>query len=67
MDNKKDLFLREVTSHIKSKEAQQFVTTELKFHLKKGKAAWIEKGLSEADAEEKAVNKWVVRSNLVKK
>ena len=38
LNNKKgDLFLKEVTNHIKSKEAKQFVATELKFHLKKAK------------------------------
>lgn len=44
-----------MTNHIKSKEAKKFVATELEFHLKKVKNTWIENGLSEADAEDKAV------------
>ena len=48
-------FLEEVTNHIKSKEAKKFVATELGLHLKKAKNTWIEKGLSELDAEDKAV------------
>ena len=31
------------------------MATELEFHLKKAKNTWIEKGLSEVDAEDKAV------------
>jgi len=50
-----DHFLKEVTNHIKSKEAKRFVGTELEFHLKKSKNTWIEKGFNEADAEDKAV------------
>ena len=55
MEQKKDTFLSEVTNHIQSKEAKEFVATELEFHLKKAKNTWMEKGLSEVDAEEKAV------------
>ncbi|MBM7578582.1 FtsW/RodA/SpoVE family cell cycle protein [Jeotgalibacillus terrae] len=55
MKNKGDHFLKEVTNHIKSKEARNFVTTELTFHLKKAKGFWQEKGLSDDTAEEKAV------------
>ena len=55
MNKKGDHFLKEVTNHIKSKEAKKFVATELEFHLKKAKNTWIEKGLSEVDAEDKAV------------
>ncbi|MGE7882061.1 FtsW/RodA/SpoVE family cell cycle protein [Bacillus sp. NPDC094077] len=55
MNKKGDRFLSEVTNHIKSKEAKSFVATELDFHLKQAKNTWIEKGLSEEVAEDKAV------------
>ena len=55
MNKKGDHFLNEVTNHIKSKEAKSFVATELDFHLKQAKNTWIEKGLSEEVAENKAV------------
>ncbi|PQZ54221.1 cell division protein FtsW [Bacillus sp. MYb209] len=55
MNKKGERFLTEVTNHIKSKEAKSFVTTELDFHLKQAKNTWIEKGLSEEVAENKAV------------
>ncbi|HDX9580713.1 TPA: FtsW/RodA/SpoVE family cell cycle protein [Bacillus pseudomycoides] len=55
MNKRGDRFLKEVTNHIKSKEAKSFVATELDFHLKQAKNMWIEKGLSEEVAEDKAV------------
>ncbi|HDR7610635.1 TPA: FtsW/RodA/SpoVE family cell cycle protein [Bacillus mycoides] len=55
MNKKGESFVSEVTNHIKSKEAKSFVATELDFHLKQAKNTWIEKGLSEEDAEDKAV------------
>lgn len=55
MKTKGEHFLREVTNHIKSKEAKEFVATELEFHLKQAKNTWIEKGYNEANAENKAV------------
>ncbi|MFD3449672.1 FtsW/RodA/SpoVE family cell cycle protein [Microbacteriaceae bacterium 4G12] len=55
MNKRGDHFLKEVTNHIKSKEAKSFVATELDFHLKQAKNMWIEKGLSEEVAEDKAV------------
>ncbi|MGE7889282.1 FtsW/RodA/SpoVE family cell cycle protein [Bacillus cereus] len=55
MNKKGERFLKEVTNHIKSKEAKSFVATELNFHLKQAKNMWIEKGLSEEVAEDKAV------------
>ncbi|WP_242224938.1 FtsW/RodA/SpoVE family cell cycle protein [Bacillus cereus group sp. BfR-BA-01380] len=55
MNKKGDHFLKEVTNHIKSKEAKNFVAAELEFHLKTAKNMWIEKGLSEEVAEDKAV------------
>ncbi|PEC21718.1 FtsW/RodA/SpoVE family cell cycle protein [Bacillus cereus] len=55
MNKKGERFLSEVTNHIKSKEAKSFVATELDFHLKQAKNTWMEKGLSEEVAEDKAV------------
>ncbi|HDR6315026.1 TPA: FtsW/RodA/SpoVE family cell cycle protein [Bacillus thuringiensis] len=55
MNKKGERFVSEVTNHIKSKEAKNFVATELDFHLKQAKNTWIEKGLSEEVAENKAV------------
>lgn len=55
MNKKGERFVSEVTNHIKSKEAKDFVATELDFHLKQAKNTWIEKGLSEEVAENKAV------------
>ncbi|KWU63508.1 cell division protein FtsW [Bacillus mycoides] len=55
MNKKEERFLSEVTNHIKSKEAKDLVATELDFHLKQAKNMWIEKGLSEEVAEDKAV------------
>ncbi len=55
MNKKGERFVGEVTNHIKSKEAKSFVATELDFHLKQAKNTWIEKGLSEEIAENKAV------------
>lgn len=55
MNKKGERFLKEVTNHIKSKEAKSFVATELDFHLKQTKNMWMDKGLSEEVAEDKAV------------
>ncbi|AYF05166.1 TPA: FtsW/RodA/SpoVE family cell cycle protein [Bacillus mobilis] len=55
MNKKGERFVSEVTNYIKSKEAKSFVATELEFHLKQAKNTWIEKGLSEEVAENKAV------------
>ncbi|MBV7506746.1 FtsW/RodA/SpoVE family cell cycle protein [Bacillus sp. sid0103] len=53
--NKKHVFLHEVLSQIKSKEAKKYVADELSYHLKEAKNEWIEKGLLETEAEEKAI------------
>ncbi|UGB28699.1 FtsW/RodA/SpoVE family cell cycle protein [Metabacillus sp. B2-18] len=55
MKNKRSIFLNEVTTHIKSKEAREYVSKELDFHLTHGKKEWIEKGFDESNAEEKAI------------
>jgi cell division protein FtsW (lipid II flippase) len=54
-NNKKQIFLNEVSNQIRSKEAKNYVANELDFHLKEAKRIWMEKGLSESEAEEKAV------------
>lgn len=55
MNKKGEHFLKEVTNHIKSKEAKDLVANELNFHLKQTKNMWMDKGLSEEVAEDKAV------------
>lgn len=54
MNKKGERFLKEVTNHIKSKEAKDLVAMELDFHLKQAKNMWMDKGLSEEVAEDKA-------------
>ncbi|MCM3255496.1 MULTISPECIES: FtsW/RodA/SpoVE family cell cycle protein [Priestia] len=56
MDKQRNSFLEQVKSQIKSKEARAFVSSELHHHLNEVKAYWLQKGLSEDQAEEKAVN-----------
>ncbi len=55
MADQKDNFLSAVLSHIKSKEAQKFVSAELSYHIKSAKQDWMKRGFSEAAAEVKAV------------
>jgi rod shape determining protein RodA len=64
MSKKWNHFLSEVTNHITSKEAKRFVASELEFHLNQVKKEWIGKGLSEAEAEEKAVSQMGSPSKL---
>ncbi|MGO5010528.1 permease prefix domain 1-containing protein [Niallia sp. Sow4_A1] len=52
---KRDAFLNEVMKQIKSKKAKRDVRTELEYHLNNSKSKWMEKGISEVEAEEKAV------------
>ncbi|HYK71889.1 MAG TPA: FtsW/RodA/SpoVE family cell cycle protein [Pseudoneobacillus sp.] len=52
--NKQD-FLNEVTHQIKSKEAKKFVADELNHHIKEAKKQWSVKGLSNQEAEAKAI------------
>ncbi|SER79293.1 hypothetical protein SAMN05518872_10265 [Psychrobacillus sp. OK032] len=42
-------------NQIRSKEAKEFVSAELDYHITEVKNDWIEKGLNEVDAEVKAV------------
>jgi cell division protein FtsW (lipid II flippase) len=56
MGEQRNLFLEQVQSQIKSKEARAFVSAELHHHLNEVKNYWLQKGISEDQAEEKAVN-----------
>lgn len=64
MNKKGERFLKEVTNHIKSKEAKDLVAAELDFHLKQTKNMWVDKGLSEEVAENKAVEQMGSPSKL---
>ena len=55
MHKKSQSFLGEVRDQIKSKEAKEFVAAELDHHINEAKNKWMEKGIDEAAAEEKAV------------
>ncbi len=48
-------FKKKLRTILNQKEAKDLVATELDFHLKQTKNMWIEKGLSEEVAEDKAV------------
>ena len=55
MGKSKDTFLSVVINQIRSKEAKEFISSELEYHLKMAKNRWMEKGFNEIDAEVKAV------------
>jgi len=55
MSEQRNSFLEQVQSQIKSKEARAFVSAELHHHLNEVKNYWLQKGISEDQAEEKAV------------
>ncbi|MFJ5768697.1 FtsW/RodA/SpoVE family cell cycle protein [Psychrobacillus sp. NPDC093180] len=55
MKNNKQSYLMEVQNQIRSKEAKEFVSAELNYHITAMKSEWINKGLNEEDSEEKAV------------
>ncbi len=57
-------FLIEIMNHIRSKEAKKFVASELEYHLNEVKKEWIGKGMSESEAEEKAVSQMGSPSKL---
>ncbi len=64
MSKRWDHFLSEVMNHIRSKEAKKIVASELEFHLNEVKKEWIGKGMSETEAEEKAVSQMGSPSKL---
>lgn len=55
MGEQRNSFLEQVRSQIKSKEAQAFVSAELHHHLNEVKSYWLQKGISEDQAEAQAV------------
>lgn len=55
MENRRKSFLNEVTSQIRSKEAKEQVSAELNYHMKEAKMRWVNKGYSDVDAEQKAI------------
>ncbi|GAB1765307.1 FtsW/RodA/SpoVE family cell cycle protein [Priestia megaterium] len=55
MGEQRKSFLEQVQSQIKSKEAKAFVSVELHHHLNEVKNYWLQKGISDDQAEEKAV------------
>lgn len=48
-------FLEIVTSKIRSKEAKAYVSEELTQHILRSKKLWLQKGINEMEAEEKAI------------
>ena len=64
MSNRWNHFLSEVTNQIRSKEAKKFVASELEYHLNEVKKEWLNKGMSEAEAEGKAVSQMGSPSKL---
>lgn len=55
MNHQRHSFIEKVKGQIKSKEAKAFISAELEHHLSQAKEEWIKKGLSEGEAEAKAV------------
>ncbi|MFJ8067108.1 FtsW/RodA/SpoVE family cell cycle protein [Psychrobacillus sp. NPDC096426] len=55
MKNNSQSYLKEVQNQIRSKEAKEFVSAELDYHITEVQNEWIKKGLNEVEAEEKAV------------
>ena len=51
----KERFLAVVTGQIRSKEARIHIEKELDYHMKETKKYWMDKGMTEIEAEEKAV------------
>lgn len=50
-----DTYLKRVTNYIKSKDARSFVVTELTQHIKHAQQRWMNKGLTEEEALQKAI------------
>lgn len=55
MENKRRSYLSKVTEQIRSKEAKKYVSAELNHHLQETKNVWMKKGLTEEEAENKAI------------
>lgn len=59
-------FLQQVTSYIRSKEARRYVEVELQQHIAHSKEAWMNKGYSAEEAEQKAIAEMGSASQLGK-
>lgn len=59
-------YLKQVTSYMRSKEARGYVETELQQHITHSKEAWVNKGYSAEEAEQKAIAEMGSASQLGK-
>ncbi|MER1959135.1 MAG: FtsW/RodA/SpoVE family cell cycle protein [Solibacillus sp.] len=59
-------YLKQVTSYMRSKEARGYVETELQQHITHSKEAWLNKGYSAEEAEQKAIAEMGSASQLGK-
>lgn len=59
-------FLQQVMSHIRSKEARGYVEQELQQHLTHSQKAWVKKGYTPQEAEQKAITEMGSASQLGK-
>lgn len=55
MKNSSQSYLKEVQKQIRSKEAKEFVSAELDYHITEVKNEWRKNGLNDKEAEQKAV------------
>ncbi|MBM7602854.1 cell division protein FtsW (lipid II flippase) [Metabacillus crassostreae] len=64
MTNRKEQFLDEVLQFIKAKEAKSVIYKELNYHIKMSKSELVSKGISDNEAEEKAISQMGSPSEL---
>ncbi|TXC85822.1 FtsW/RodA/SpoVE family cell cycle protein [Metabacillus litoralis] len=64
MTNRKEHFLAEVLQFIKAKEAKSVIYKELNYHIKMSKSELVSKGISDSEAEEKAISQMGSPSEL---
>lgn len=55
MENRRKSFLEKVTNQIRSNEAKKYVSDELTHHVKEAKKVWLNKGFSDEEAEQNAI------------
>ncbi|WP_419882925.1 hypothetical protein ACN6MY_04540 [Peribacillus sp. B-H-3] len=48
----KNSFISEVIAHIRSKEAKQYVSEELGYHLEEAKKGFLQMGMTDTEAED---------------
>lgn len=58
---KKEVFLNQVCTQIRYKEARQFISKELSYHLEQSTDELKKQGFNPEEAEDQAISKWVVR------